>query len=360
MSKAFQTPYSNFSISYYLFVFVLATFILTSCKKTSVRDYSVRAMYVKVPQIALDTSIKTYAVDFDRYASEGTFSMGFNQTGYLHNINLEGYKKVNFGADLNIILGIGNGYFYDRGILSNSRKEKEGTLTYTYYRQIEYSNFAFYRLFDKNRQLIDEQEVQGRNQSNVYKTANFTTQKECEEWWAKNGNNIVEGLRKEMIDNSQRLINTSLNNRYSWEETNTSVEFKTMRDKENRDFKKWQSNDEVVKLAFRTMTSFSTAEFQKRITPAIEFWENQYNTIRGNDEKADYLKWACLQNIVLAYYWMDDFDKARDYAFKMTEVPVNSSHSKRLLTMIEDTVLRLNRAGVSTQHLDLRRKNRFA
>lgn len=347
----------NLSFQYVSILLISSLFF--SCKKTSIKDYSVRAPYIKVPQIPLDSSLKTYMVDFDRYASDGAFSMGFNQMGYLSNIKLQGYQKVNFGADLNIILGIGNGYFYDRGILSNSRKEKEGTVTYTYYRQIEYSNFAFYRLFDKNRQLIDEQEVQSRNQSSVYKTANFSTQKECEEWWAKNGNNIVEGLRKEMIDNSQRLINTSLNNRYSWEEMSASVEFKTMRDKENRDFKKWQSNDEVVKLAFRTMTSFSTTEFQKRISPAIEFWDNQYKTIRGNDEKADYLRWACLHNIVMTYYWMDDFDKARDYAFKMSEVPINSNQSNRLLNMIEETVLRLNRAGIKAQHIDLRRTNRF-
>ena len=349
----------SFKSAFYTLLVLSGALLISSCKKTSIKDYSVRAPYVKVPQIALDTSIKTYMVDFDRYASDGAFSAGFNPSGYLGNINLQGYRKVSFSADLNIILGIGNGYFYDKGILSNSRKEKEGTVTYTYYRQIEYSNFAFYRLFDKNRQMIDEQEVQSRNQSSVYKTANFATQKECEEWWAKNGNNIVEGLRKEMIDNSQRTINTSLNNRYSWEETSASVEFKTMRDKENRDFKKWQSNDEVVKMAFRTMTSFSTTEFEKRITPAIEFWENQYSSIRGNDENAEYLKWACLHNIVLAYYWMDDFERARDYAFRMSEVPINSSQSKRLINMIEDTTMKLQRAGVKSQHIDLRRFNKF-
>ncbi|HMP32530.1 MAG TPA: hypothetical protein PKD85_23180, partial [Saprospiraceae bacterium] len=288
---------------------------MISCKKTGIKDYSVRALYIKVPLVALDTAINTYQVEFDRYASDGAYSVGFNQMNYLSSINLLGYKKVNFGADLNIILGIGNGYFYDKGIQTNTQKDKNGVETKTYFRQIEYSNFAFYRLFDKNRQIIDEQEVQSRSQSNVYKTAIFSTLKDCEEWWSKNGNNKIEELRKEMINNSQRLINNSLNSRHSWTETTANVEFKTIKDKENRDFKKWQSNDEVVKLAFRTMTSFSTTEYAKRISPAIEFWDNMYKTVRGNDEKTDYIRWACLHNIVQAYYWMDDFDMAREYAF---------------------------------------------
>jgi hypothetical protein len=340
--------------------FVVISVFSISCKKTGIKDYNVTANYIRVPQIALDTSITTYQVEFDRYASDGIFNMGFNQMNYLNNINLPGYKKVNFGADLNIILGLGNGYFYDRGIQTNKIKDKNGVETITYFRQLEYSNFAFYRLFDKNRRMIDEHEVQNRNQSDVYKSSTFTSAKDCEAWWSKNGNNIVEELRTNMINNSQRLINTSLNTKYSWAETSSRVEFNTLKDKENRNFKKWQSNDEIVKMAFRTMSSYSTAEYEKRIMPAIEFWENEFNSIRNSDEKSLYLKWACLQNIALAYFWMDQFDKARDYTFKMNEIPINTSQTKRFLNMIEDTILRLERVGVTKQHIDLRRSNRFA
>lgn len=336
-----------------LLAIILASFQL-ACKKTGLKDLDVRATYVHVPDVPLDTAINTYEVGFDQFAS-GSFSSGINMNSLIYDVKLNGFKKVSFGGDMQISLGIGDGFFNDRGIQSRKNKDKDGKEYITYYRQLEYGNQVFYRLIDRNRRTLDQVEVISRNRTNTFNTSDFTTADACNKWWQANINNKIDELRRDMIRNAVSGINTSLNNRYAWFDTNSKVEFKTVKDKKSRTYNRWVANDAKVQEAFRTMTSYSTTEYERRILPCIDFWLNEYEQIRGNDEPAEYLRHACLYNVATAYYWMDDFNNALKYINQGVALSQGSSTMKSLRNTVEDTQLRLERAGLTRQHIPMRK-----
>lgn len=330
-------------------MFISLTFI--ACNKSGLKDLNVRAPYIKLPTQTLDKSIKTYLVEIDRFNSDGLYIKGTSVNNLLSQVQLNGYKSVNYDADLVVSIGVGAGNFYDKGITSVKRKTKEGKEYYMYKKEIEYSNNAHYRLFSKDRRVLDEVEVMNRNQSQTYSTEEFTTAKACEDWWYKNGNAIIDDLKAEMVKSAFDKIRRDLNEKYGYTETSSYVEFKTIKDKDHRDFRKFESTNRTVETAFKTMSTFSTAEYEKRIMPAIEFWEEQYPKYRSTDEKEQFLRYACLYNITQAYYWMDDYMKAKDFALKMMDEGVNAKEAKRLFDMIENTEETVNRLGYTKQHL---------
>lgn len=334
-----------------LFLLFLVVSVL-ACKKSGLTDLDVNALYIKVPQIALDSNILTYEVDMDRFASGSVFGSSMNNINVENSISLNGYRKVNFGGDMQISVGVGEGYFNDRGVLSRKNKDKEGKEYYTYYREIEYANQAYYRLLDRNRRVLDEVEIMSRSNTKTYRTSDFSTQDQLNSWWKTNGNAQIEELRRNMMNDAVRGINSSLNSRYAWVETRERVEFKTIKDKENRRVKQWQINDAKVSEAFRTMTSFSTLEYEKRIMPCIEFWLDEYDLVKGSDEKSEYMRHACLYNIALAYYWMDDFQNAKLYANKGLGLNVGDGTMKSFLQRIDETQYRLRNVGLTRQHFD--------
>ena len=336
---------------YYLLGLVMIAFILPSCNKSGLKDLNVRAPYVKMPQKKLDKTIITYLAEIDRFNSDGVYAAGTSVNTLLSQIRLDGYKSVSYDADLIITVGVGAGNFYDKGIQAIKRKTKEGVEYSVYKKQIEYSNNAHYRLFTKDRRVIDEVEVMNRNQALTYSTDEFSTAKACEDWWYKNGNSKIDELRAELVKSAFEKIRQGVNDQYGFTETSSYVEFKSIKDKDHRDFKKFESNNRIVETAFRTMSTFSTAEYQKRIMPAIEFWEEQYPKYRSSDEKEQFLRYACLYNIAMSYYWMDDFMKAKEYASRMMEEGVNAKEAKRIFDMIENTEENVNRLGFTKQHI---------
>jgi hypothetical protein len=343
-----------------LYSFLLLISVFSSCKKTGLKDYTLRPPFVKIPEVILDSNFRTYSVELDKFAYDGPDSYSFFQSIPINNVRLQGYNRIPFGGDILIELAMGNGYFYDRGILSIKEKDKQGAEFYRYYRQLEYNNYARYRVIDRNRRILDEIEVQSRNQSGVYKSPFFSSAKECEDWWSRNGNNKVIEIRRDIINASIQQVNTSLDNRYAWENSYGYASFETIKDKKSRDYKPWSKNDEKVKTAFKSLTSYSTTAFIDKITPSITFWEVELSKIRSDDELSYYKKWACLNNLALCYYWMDEFEKAGAYVDLMNQLLVNQNDTKRLENLMEETKYRLERAKLKGQHFALKSQKRGA
>lgn len=332
-----------------LFLLLVASMI--SCSKSGLKDLRVRAPYVKLPTEKLEKGTRTYLVEIDKFNSDGVYASGTSVSNLLSQIRLNGYKLVNYDSDVVVSVGVGAGNFYDKGIESIKRKTKEGVEYFVYRKQIEYSINAHYRLFSHDRRILAEEEVLNRNNTQTYSTSEFASAKACEDWWYKNGNSKIDELRTDLVKSAFDKIKYDLNEKYGYTETSASVEFKTIKDKDHRDFRKFESNNRIVETAFKTMSTFNTAEYQKRIMPAIEFWEALYPKYRTTDEKEQYLRYACLYNITQAYYWMDDYTQAKDYALKLMDEGVNAKEARRLFDMIEDTEQLVNRLGYTKQHI---------
>jgi hypothetical protein len=105
-----------------------------------------------------------------------------------------------------------------------------------------------------------------------------------------------------------------------------------------------------VKSAFKYLTHTSTDEYKKRIMPSIDFWEEEFKKVRGNEELDEYRRWACLNNIALSYFWMDDFVNARNTIDRMDRIRVKNGDTRRLLNLLEETVYRIEKANLSGQH----------
>ena len=327
---------------------LLLLICLCSCSKSGLKDLGIRAPNVRLPQEKLDPSFSTYNTELDRFNT--SLGSSYNTTNLLNKVSLNGYKKVSYDPDLLVTLTVADGYFFDLGVKSSKRKTKDGKEYYVYSKSLEYTNTVYYRVYSRDRRLLKEIEVQNRDRKNTYSTSDFSTSKECDDYWYKNGNAVVDDLRKNLITSGFDGIKNDINQRLGYLETTTYAEFKTIKDKKHRDYKKFEANNKIVETAFKTMTSYNTEEYEERIMPAIEFWQGQYPKYRSTDEKEQFIKYACLYNITMAYYWMDDFNRAKENALKMMQESVNNKEAKKIYDMIVNMEQRCKVMGVPGQH----------
>jgi hypothetical protein len=89
---------------------------------------------------------------------------------------------------------------------------------------------------------------------------------------------------------------------------------------------------------------------REKAKPALAFYTetaDRYN--EGNkDEKK--LKHVCLYNQALAYFWLEDFDKAETLARSIQKFDTKNKDVRRLIDEIEYTKASLYNAGRTSRH----------
>lgn len=330
----------------------MALFAFTSCKKTGLKNINVNALHMKVPVRSLPLEFSKQAIKIDVLNASELRSYGISERSLQNSFNIPGYDLVNTNADFILNPIVGTGTFDNKGIITETTKDTSGVEHHKYYVEIDYGNNVAYTVSDNRGRIIDEVVINNRAQKSQFQSQKFSTLKGANSWWRTNGNKTVDNIRRDLIEDSINKIKDRLYSDYGYFETSSRVYFKTIKDKENRDFRKFATNDAKVQTAFKTMSTYSVAEYKSRIMSSIDFWLEMADKYRGSDEKVMNVKFACLYNVALAYFWMDDFENAIKYSEMIGSGLYNLKDGDRLLDRTIELRRKLREIGLDGQHFE--------
>jgi hypothetical protein len=87
------------------------------------------------------------------------------------------------------------------------------------------------------------------------------------------------------------------------------------------------------------------------LQPVLDYFNNQKDKYNPAEKAEKKLKYACLYNLALLHFWMEDLDKASEFANAVIANDYDPKDGKRVLEDIEDLRKDFTSTGKTTRHL---------
>jgi tetratricopeptide (TPR) repeat protein len=154
---------------------------------------------------------------------------------------------------------------------------------------------------------------------------------------------LQEGL-KQIAD----LINT----KFGYRRIRENTRFETIGKKKHPEYEVFQENVELIQSAFKLMDADKgLEEIKVKVEPALAFYHAAAAKYKTGNKDQEKLKHICLYNQALAYYWLEDFDQAEQYALAIQKLDSKDKDARRLLGEIDHTRASLKRANRLSRHM---------
>lgn len=278
-----------------------------------------RLHYTQLPLTPLPEDISQYWVNIDM----GYLYEGDSKTETLNKIknaaalsHLE--KTTDAGVELLVRL---ESYYKDEVIFSTidkteKRDDKEVTVTY-YYLTFGYKYPLYFEVkLPGEMEPLNSGFSNGSNGMSHYRSAEFRTSSERNNWWNANHKTLQSNLRAELLNKNVHNLGRTLDNLYSYSKVRSYTEFVAV-----KKYKKFEYNDldialEKVKEALEEVSENDIVfneKFTSKMDEAIVIWETvlkeadlEAKNTRVNKKVTE----AIYNNLSLTYVLMSDFEKA--------------------------------------------------
>lgn len=301
-----------------LFIFLItATALVQTAAAQKTRYDRVSFSYYRLPQLVLDSTYKTYAVN----ANIPDY-MGGNYAAANMNYSLQHLKKAQSPADIEVNLN----YPYYREFIgvppktsSQSSKSKvngQEVTTITYSKSGGYEQPYQYKIVNNRTGQVIEQ----KNNTWLFTvtTSAYATEAEANQAWENTLRSQASAFATQEHNKLAAYINGTLAALFYKGMVNGSVDVYYIKDKD--DYAELDSAAQIARAAYETISRNTTdtgrAEFVQKIQPAMKIWEALLAQKEDSKKARINAKVAAvlLFNLAHAAYWQRDFDHALAYA----------------------------------------------
>ncbi|HZV70418.1 MAG TPA: hypothetical protein VFG10_12770 [Saprospiraceae bacterium] len=336
-------------------IIFLSFYHIGFAQPVTIDNVPVAVEYYRMPDEPLDPSFTTYSVEVE--ARFGGLSMsGYTETSLEDEyLQLSGYKEVSRDGDVEIEASIGDfNVFGERtDYRRHKKKDKSGKeiTTTAYAKEIKYALPIAIKVVDKKGRTLEDQYIFSWTEQNTYTTSYYNSISELESYWSFNKTSKLSELQKNKIREGFSKIYDLINNKYGYRLIKENARFETIGKKKHPDYDTYQHALETIKEAFKTMDPNKSASSIKTIIkPSLDFYNaegKKYVSKSKDDLKLSHIN---LYNQALAYFWMEDFEKATMFAKEIQKLSSKDKDAKRLLEDIEYVKASLERAGKKSRH----------
>lgn len=339
----------------FLITFVTA-FGPAFAQTVTIDNVSVPVEYYRMPERPLDKAYTTYSaeieIDFDEL-SRTNLTQSRLISDYLY---LDGYKKVNFKGDIHIEAFIGD--FINWGeyhkTTRNKQKDKDGnekTVT-KHYIELRYSMPVGVLVTDKNGDRLLDKYIFTNSDTRTWTSPSYNSLSDLDSYWRIEKQRRFTTIQTDRIKEGMNQITAIVNAQFGYTKINDHTRFETIGKKKHPDYDLYQKQVEAIKEAFKLMDADQGLDnIRKAIQPALDFYKSKESQIKGNGKDELRLKHIVLFNQGLAYFWMEDFEKSREYGEKILKLDPKDKDAKRLVENTDEVVASLNRTNRKSRHV---------
>jgi hypothetical protein len=234
---------------------------------------------------------------------------------------LEGYTPVEADGDLQLETTLLPVRFLESKIDSRTvkTKDKAGRETsQTFYKHVlSYESGLTWKMKDKSGNVFSSSVLAGLQNTSVKKHngQEYGTYKDASDSYEKNRleltRNITSGEAQSLLDGMFNTVNWQFGYKKITEKFNIWI----VDSKNHPEFEASQKHYETVKVTFGIMSASGLTEADlKALQPAIDYYKSIPDKYKA-DEKADTkLRYAAYFNLANIYLFIDNLDKASEYA----------------------------------------------
>ncbi len=336
-------------------VWLLSVDHLCSGQNVTIANESVPVDYYRMPDDPLDPSFTTYSSDVE--ARFGGLAMtGYTETSLIDQyLNLSGYKKVSRGGDVEIEASIGDfNVFGERTDMRRTkRKDKNGKeiVNVTYAKEVRYSLPISLKVSNKNGNTLEDAYIFSWTDDRTYMTTYYNSLSDLDSYWRINRTSKLSDLQRDRVREGFVKIYDLINNKYGYRLMKENARFEMIGKKKHPKYDKYEQAAETIKMAFKLMdANKGLDEIKNKVKPTLAFYNTEGNACGTRTKDDIKLKHINLYNQALAYYWLEDFDLATQFAKEIQKVDGKDKDAKRLLEDIDYTKSSLERANKKSRH----------
>jgi hypothetical protein len=338
------------------------TFLLIGIAKiihaqaVTVENETAHVEYYRMPDQPLDPSFSTYSADVDVSKSDLHKINETEESLINEYINLEGYKKVSSKGDVEVTADIGNFTVWSESSKTHRSKSKDKNgkevEKVQYSMEVKYSLPITLEVYDKKGFLLANTSVSSSSSTYTWSSSYYNSLSDLNNYWRYEENSRMMQLHRDLLSKEMKTFSDDLNNRFGYRKIKDTTKFETIGKKKHAEYEEFQKNVDILKEAFNMMKADKgLEEIKAKIKPALAFYNAKAAEYKSNSKDDKKLKHICLLNQGVAYFWMEDFEKAEYFANEIQRLDKKDKDVKRLMKILEDTRASMEAANRTSRHM---------
>lgn len=108
----------------------------------------------------------------------------------------------------------------------------------------------------------------------------------------------------------------------------------------------------AISILEKTTKSTSIESMRLELSISMKYWENIIATTQANSKKTMKLEFACLHNLAVCQYYLEQFDTCKTTCRSMLQLNYNKNEVQRILVDAETAQREVRASGLKTRHQD--------
>ena len=325
------------------------------------KDKKVEFHYVRLPKEKLPDDFKTFSVHVYGKTLEKS---GHDAVSISQSVKMDGFKPIldtenNYGH-LRIYLNTGD-LAIDGGAFKSemrTRKEKDGKEIHTNYYWYEFKTklTCRYQVLSPDGKILSESPY-----------GNVETKKSKEYTNSEQLRRDYESIKWDFVTNGSKDAVKSI---ASLAQRNISVkyDYKFIKEEEEIYYLKNHESEEGFELALDNASNVfsemkantSPSEIMDRLYSSVEFWKGYAEQDPPADKKLKVLYLAANYNLAVVSFYLDDFEKAVEYANRVIASEGKDRKSSKLIERVKEEMELMKAHEIYTLHYKREIENALA
>lgn len=248
-------------------------------------------------------------------------------------INIQGCTK-SYTSQFSVVVKC-RGFEY-LGNTIKSKKIKENNIEISkYYNEITYKNKVVYQVFDAAGTMVREAIVNGADNIKVKsQTQLFNTYQEAEQWFltSQNKKDFIEAEDNRSHQDVIAELNRQLNSDYGYSVNGARLAIATADDNKINKYPDFREAYQHAVMGYNYLES-DKVKAKEYLKKAAVLWEKALSESNLTNKKArinSNFTSALLINLVLAYTFLEDFEKVQEYRIRTKTVDLSGGAENKL------------------------------
>lgn len=310
--------------------------------------YNFNASYIELPKMVIDTSYKTYFVEFD---ASSALIKDLEELNLEELVFIEGWRKLPRNGHVKISTRLEDVMIEtvevkERIEILKDKKGKEIGRVSHYYTQLYYTFAAETRVVDYKGSIITNLKLANRNGRQVFNGKEFSSFLEASLHYKYRSMDFVKEISKRAVQSSLNQLSSTMTHSYGYSLRSVSDFLWILDSKKHPEYeahkRAWLSFKQAM---FQMNAEEPLDQIRESLVPVIKYYQSitkKYSSRSKADRK---LRYASYFNLAKIYYYLDEPDASMQQAGELTMNDYDEKDGKRLELVAAQlkTLLRLNK-----------------
>lgn len=273
-------------------------------------------------------------------------------------LSLSGFSRLNQNGTLDLRFDFHGTQIGEVDIKKDKveKKDKEGNVTETYYLYSAVVSYKSTATLTINNAANGENSSYNYAEGENYASKTFRSSSAASKFYNNNRYNI----RDEISTKHRNQFVNQANNKINWlygyipVTTDRSEHFWILGSKKHPETEKHQEASDALKLIFGKMAyDRPVSEISQEVQPYINYFNDLAVQYDKDDKQDSKMRYASYYNNTQIYYFLEQLEKAKEYAEKLIANEYDKKDGKRFLTDIDNLEQKLAANQLDTRHFEV-------